>query len=378
MSVLNAFLRTCKGHAQHGAQHWCVGNEAGDLDSVACALAYAYLETFVRPSGPRWMPALAMHRADLALRLENEVALRRCGIDVNDMCCLEDIPPLGPDAEVVLVDHNHARGAFARAKVVGILDHHADEGQHTDAATRIVCSPEHAGSCASVLTMYFAPQLPAAPPIPRPLADLLLSAISIDTVNFSPSAGKAQAVDFLARDWLLPHSSFAKEVTAYFTQLRAAKKDVGRLTTPEHLRRDYKQFSSEAAGGGTWEIGASSILESLADFSARDGSRDAFVKQLHEFATARQLDVLVVVAGYRENDKSRRALLWYVPQITAANKQLADAFASCNAGGVDLEPMQLDVAASECLAWLQRDPHVTRKQFVPALREVCASVPKPG
>ncbi|KAI3617879.1 hypothetical protein CBS9595_003788 [Malassezia furfur] len=374
---LAAFLRTRKGLAARGATHWVLGNEAGDLDSLACAIGFAFLSQYAEPSGPQWVPVVQTPRADLVLRPENLAMLHKCRVDPEVLVCVDEMPALGTDAVLALVDHNRVSDAFRAAHVAAVLDHHVDEGMHTDAGARVVVPPERAGSCASVLTTYFAPRLPPAPPLPPAMADLLLSAVLIDTYNFSPDAGKAQAVDEAARTFLARQSSYpsANAQAALFDALVRAKSDVSGLSVPQKLRRDYKRLECEAQGGGVWRIGTSSTVEPLAAL-VRDGS-DALTDALRTFCTERSLDVEVVLAGFQDDaGQMHRELLVYAPD---ARSPFGEALAAHHAHGVDLVPLDvpgLAASGAGCAAYTQRDARVTRKQFAPAVRAVCATLSK--
>ncbi|WFC95735.1 exopolyphosphatase [Malassezia brasiliensis] len=374
---LAAFLRTRKGLAAHGATHWVLGNEAGDLDSLACAIGFAFLSQYAEPSGPQWVPVVQTPRADLVLRPENLAMLHKCSVDPEALVCVDEMPALGADAVLALVDHNRVSDAFRAAHVAAVVDHHADEGMHTDAGARVVVPPERAGSCASVLTTYFAPRLPPAPPLPPAMADLLLSAVLIDTYNFSPEAGKAQAVDEAARAFLARQSSYpdADAQAALFDALVRAKSDVSGLSVAQKLRRDYKLLECETQGGGVWRIGTSSTVEPLAAL-VRDGS-DALTDALRTFCTERKLDVEVVLAGFHDDaGQAHRELLVYAPD---ARSPFGEALAAHRAHGVDLAPLAVPGLAASgawCAAYTQRDARVTRKQFAPAVRAVCAALSK--
>ena len=375
---LDAFLRSRKAGART-AKYWCTGNESGDLDSLACAIAFSFLSTAVSPKAPEWVPVLQTARRDLRLRPENELALARLGIAPESLCCVDELPRLGADANVALVDHNQATGPFAAATVRAVLDHHADTGAYAESDPRVVYSPDDAGSCSSVLTRFFRAQLPDG--MPQPVADLLLSAIEIDTLDFSEKAGRAKQIDHDARDYLLPHSSFAKgdSLSAYFAELFHAKNQVSHLTTPELLRRDYKEFTQAGADGKAhpWRIGVASLTLSLAEWVQRGA--ESVRSDLDAFAAERSLDAVVALAGFEdEAGRPRRQLLFYAPQRASGAHKIAEGLEQHRGDRVDLERLELPVVGerhgSVCVAWEQRDAGATRKQFAPALQTVCANV----
>ena len=346
---------------------WCVGNEAGDTDSIACAIAYAYLTD-------AYTPVVHTKREDLALRPENLRVLQHCGLSTDDLVCVDDVH-VKADDHVVLVDHNLAHDPFSTAVIDAIVDHHVDEQAHAS-AQRIVLRPDEAGSCASVTTQLFSNRIRAG--IPRELADLLLSAVLLDTLDLDAVAGKVQAVDRAACTLLAPQSSFATRdaQTAWYTALRAAQADVSQLTAAQKLRRDYKQFALGSASDKPWVLGASSTTEPLAELV-----REAFWNDAAQFVAARGIDLLAVLAGYDDTNGSHRELLLYAPQSAPQMHQLATALGATRENSVDLVPLSLAVAPPSqetfLVSWTQQDVRTTRKQFVPVLRAVCGATPHP-
>ncbi|GAA5854245.1 hypothetical protein JCM8547_001751 [Rhodosporidiobolus lusitaniae] len=264
-------------------ENWVVsvGNEAGDLDSMASALGYAHFAAQADASSSRqYVPLVMTARSDLILRPENTEALSSAGVTDDALLTIDDLPSsklssLG--VSFALVDHNVLLPSFRSSpetlsnqeddrKVAAILDHHADEGLHLHASPRHL---EPAGSCASLVTSYFSGLSSSSSfstlSIPSPLADLLLSAISIDT-KLRPwtEGGKATATDLSAVEHLLPFSSFSsssssststaagsltasnssalealKHRNAYLSE---RKNDVAWMSGRDLLRRDYKEY----------------------------------------------------------------------------------------------------------------------------------------
>ncbi|GAA6052910.1 hypothetical protein JCM3770_004404 [Rhodotorula araucariae] len=258
-----------------------VGNEAGDLDSVASALAYAHFAAQRQPtaSARRFVPLVLTARTDLHLRPENALALASAGVTSTSLLTLDDLPEarlatLG-GAKFALVDHNSLLPLFRSrpddpadatddARVLSIIDHHVDEGRHLAARPRRI---EVVGSCASLVADSFLGGTGELD-VPRPIADLLLSAIMIDT-RLKPVAdgGKAAPVDLEAVNTLLPSSSFVASAAgsnlsttlmtttagagassaldalkAHNARLSHAKEDVSHLSARDLLRRDYKEY----------------------------------------------------------------------------------------------------------------------------------------
>ncbi|KAN0063477.1 Exopolyphosphatase [Thecaphora frezii] len=225
-----------------------MGNEAGDLDSAASAISLSYLLTrFGPPTGTDlpasiYVPLIQSNHGDAVLRPENTAAFLAARIRPDQLLCLDDLrdtlglsldsAAFAPTANVSigLVDHPSLTGLWGgprstERRIDIVVDHHEDAGDHRDASLRLVRSPSQqpVGSAASLVAGLYADRL-AAPSgdVPSELADLLLSAIAIDTDNIRPAPrGKATQADFDAVKLLVPLSSFASAEQASQIQAMA-------------------------------------------------------------------------------------------------------------------------------------------------------------
>ncbi|KAJ8581674.1 DHH phosphoesterase [Rhizopogon salebrosus TDB-379] len=303
-----------------------MGNEAGDLDSIASALVYAWLCS--RTAGGKAIAYITTPRQHFYLREENLHALHLAGIKepFEELYCSGDPIP-SQASQFALVDHNvlDTRYASPAATVVAIIDHHTDENKHKTADPRII---EPVGSCASLVTRLFSSSHVGMPP---ELATLLLSAILIDTKGLKPG-GKACPADMDAAAFLLPLSPLTgcdafiepsdiphlPSVQFLSAILDEKKSNVSHLSTVELLRRDYKEYtfnvpSSDFAtqsfqmitvGLATVPLRLSDFFAS-SEFSARETETEVFA--------GRNLNILGVLTTYRnKNDKGRREQLWIV------------------------------------------------------------------
>lgn len=220
-----------------------MGNEAGDLDSAACAIALSYLLTRFGPpsnyhlNASAYVPLIQSSHTDDVLRPENTAAFRAAGVVPDQLFYLDDVQEslgleldsaaFAPSANVAigLVDHPSLTGPWGGARASNrqveiVIDHHEDVGDHADAALRIVKSPskEPVGSCSSLIAELFAEQFAKSSASDiglRQVADLLISAIIIDTDNLrSAPRGKATKADFEAVKILFPSSSFGNPYTS--------------------------------------------------------------------------------------------------------------------------------------------------------------------
>jgi exopolyphosphatase len=245
--------------------------------------------------------------------------------DLNELLCITDLPNKGkpfPSSTFTLVDHNRLGPAFSSdnptARVAAIIDHHTDEGLHTDTADPRIIVP--AGSCASLVA-----RLPSAADtqIPPPLASLLLSAILIDTNGLKPG-GKATPTDTDAAALLLAQSTLAPllppVVLAQLHADRAAaadalhalpalrdlaaaladkKESLAALGTLDLLRRDYKEYAL-ARRGAAVRAGLSSVPRPLA-------ACDDLATWARAWMAHRGLAVLGVLTSFHDEHKLNKS-----------------------------------------------------------------------
>ncbi|KAG5350390.1 putative exopolyphosphatase [Termitomyces sp. T112] len=330
------YLRDIRSTPSKGGD-WTVvmGNEAGDLDSVASSIAYAWLlsEVHNKPS----IPLLQLERDDLDLRAENTHALSLAGITQpkEQLLFLTDLAPFSltaptaafPSHTFALVDHNTLASAYTfqnpLATVTDILDHHADEGNHLNASPRIIIP---SGSCTSHVSALFPPEIPAT------LATLLLTGILIDTNGLKPG-GKALDIDHTAAAFLAPHSTLASQLSLAsisspradaFTQpedlynttaikdlthrLKNLKGSIDHLSARDLLRRDYKEYVLDVPGAGSIRVGLASVPVRLREWKLQDA--------VGAWMEERELQVLGVLTSFHGGSKGKkkfkREMAWVV------------------------------------------------------------------
>jgi exopolyphosphatase len=408
---------------------------------LACALADAHFareKDAAAKNRRRHIPLFLSRRTDLHLRPENLLALETAQIPAQDLLTIDDLPAarlsnLG--TRFSLVDHNVLLDQFRShpespddspdddARVVSILDHHVDERKHLGAEPRVI---ELIGSCSSLVTRQY---VGAGEPVPTPLADLLLSAIAIDT-RMKPvtDGGKAADVDLNAVETLVPFSSFfatsataavassssgspptgaaaVDALKAYNSRLSDAKEDVAHLSGHDLLRRDYKEYheSSIRYGLSTVPLSLSTWLErfshaSSSSSSSPDANQEALNELLDEvrlWMDERDLALAGVLTSYSHIKKSgtvggRRREILIVAR--GSNDQQAAAFDSVFAGLEKDQVLELgewkairdysiDRGRGErkkggergwerWQVWQQENARATRKQVAPALKDL--------
>ncbi|GBE83411.1 DHH phosphoesterase [Sparassis crispa] len=404
--------------ARGTAGEWTVvmGNEAGDLDSLASAIAYAYYAGVVSKHAPT-IPLVQTPREDLHLRAENLHALALAGVDPALLLTISDLPSSSssspfPSTKFVLVDHNRLAPAFSHpsARVVAVVDHHADEGLYADTADpRLIEVPT--GSCASIVARLLQH---TGMRIPRELATLLLCSILVDTGGLKPG-GKAEDADRAAAAFLAPLSTLSltcqnealiqtetqittqdasseelhavAPIQALNATLQTRKASVAHLGTRDLLRRDYKEYTYTLPRGADVCVGLASVPVGLHAWLSREPG-GAFGTEAEAWMRTRELDVLGVLTSFRDAEsehsgksgrgKHRREQLYVV-----RDKALAETLFS---GLEESEELKLkrrkwkdydltkekvgfggDVAVR---VWKQKNVDATRKTTAPLVKSI--------
>ena len=297
------YLQAARAAVEQGtATRFVIGNESADLDSMAAAVAYAW------HAGGRagdmaapMVPLVNVPRADYKLRTEAVFLFARAGIGPELLAFIDevDLEALAArDAlQLTLVDHNvlaASQGGLARA-VVGIVDHHKDEGGFPGADPRII---EPVGSSCTLVAEALLREQPAA--VEPGLAELLLGTILLDTVNLDSAAGRVTAKDEEIAGRL--HAICGAEPKALFDQLQFEKFNVAALDTPDLLRKDYKQYQM-----GSVRCGMSSVLLPIVQWLDKDPD---LATSLADYAAKNGLDLLLVMNAYTDPEFRRELVVW--------------------------------------------------------------------
>ncbi|KAH6676734.1 hypothetical protein B0J14DRAFT_586207 [Halenospora varia] len=343
---LRSFLSSAKSLLANPAQQkepltFVVGNESADLDSLTSAIALAYLRTYSSPSSKSarnkgiYIPLSNLQRDDLGLRPELGPVLKQANLSIQDLITLDELPGFSSTKQHgergklepggtkwVLVDHNVLQGELGKAyggRVVGVLDHHEDEGKYTDA-----CSGEEGegrmikicGSCASLIVSEWesselSGQSGEEQTWNQELAKLALAPIIIDTSNLQSKQKTTDidraAVSFLDSIIQTPRSevqaSEAFDRKAYFGEVSKAKEDIGSLGLKDILRKDYKQWNEAGL-----ELGISSVVKNLDFLIDKVGSEGEFHKVVKAWAEERDLNIVSVMTTSHGEEGFRREL----------------------------------------------------------------------
>jgi exopolyphosphatase len=386
------FLRQVKNDP---TSHVVIGNSAGDADSIVSALAYSYIRSVVLHQHEKEFfqeesvtPVVAISRRDLeASRPETLLLLKWAGIATSDLIYFDNPQVRARATTATLVDHNHLQAdGYDHCRVVGIIDHHQDDGMHSDCPTRQIAYSGGKVLVASTCTLLaeflmndhpannlLKTASPPTPPHPA-LATLLLGVILLDSVNLQVQAGKVtdrdrNAVAFLVNntEWAnscLPVSCRSNDdstpdLSKVFETLQQAKFDRDfwmALSIRDALRLDYKSFRDNAFGIAT-------VLISWNDFKEKKN----LVAELKSFVDEIQTQLLIVMFGYQDADgRLKRELLLYSSSETTgySRDMVADFLIAKN---LDLHPINVDDA--QLLVFVQGNAKASRKQVAPLVGE---------
>jgi exopolyphosphatase len=354
------------------------GNESADLDSCASSIltAYFYHQSLdkaptnaFRPDAV--IPLLNIPREDLDLRPELLYLLSKLDVNASNLFCLDDLTKLVSDGTLVksnchafLVDFNRLTGTLADLiddRVVGVLDHHDDEGYYKSANPRIV---QKTGSCSSLVVNYWNKQLSGLPTKDEGLLQLACAPLLVDTANLTSKVEKPDLESFE----LLKKLSEEFPYDSFFQTIQKHKKNLEGMSGRDILRKDYKQWDNE---GSTTKLrlGISSVQQSL-DWLLNEHKR--FDKDILSSARERDVDVYVVMTSFIKDDKFSRELIIY--PIANNTKQLIDEFLVEAKEKFQLEPKESRIINSDVMVFNQFDTKSSRKQVGPLLRQTLHGV----
>ncbi|KAI8816451.1 uncharacterized protein EV422DRAFT_571634 [Fimicolochytrium jonesii] len=395
-----------------------IGNEAADLDSVVCAISLAYLRAQQKgKQNTVYVPLISILRADFPLRTECPFALHAASPStdlVPHLTFLDEIDldylDKAHDVHFVLVDHNALAPTLERfaGRVVGVVDHHVDEGLYTDQKgdVRMV---KAVGSATTLVAGEWRRALSengnstVKPTLLTGLAMLMLQAILIDTVNLVEAYGRATPEDREAVRFLTPYAR--GDITTTITQqnerdetwlqhlfsaVHAAKTNITHLSTPDLIRKDYKGWVVHPTPGTnkTAKLGISSVgyrIQGSGGWAAREGGKGEdgmrrLVTQCREFAGKVGVDVYVLMTATEvasSSDSSsatvfKRELLLLFPTSTVSEQQQTELVTKIEASTLDLAFItQIDAGAR---LYEQRNVRSSRKQVQPVFEEVIKAV----
>jgi exopolyphosphatase len=423
---VSEFLKGQTAALNDEGAHLSVGNPAGDADSIISAIAVAYIDSTLRRTPT--FPIVSIPHDDLKTqRPETNYLLQLAGIrNVDDLMAV-DHPQLPTRASVTLVDHNQLVVLDNRKnkdwEVTQILDHHLDEGAHTDITDtdRNIAfeTSSSAALVASTCTLLVERWLsssstsPNTVAFPPSLSILLLGVILLDSINMLPQAGKGTERDALAihalqsqTDWSvlgLPAALLEEEQddgrlrpnpTRLFDTLQAQKFSPAfwnALTAEQALKLDYKSFGvpnhphppTTSSSTTTATFGVASVLQRMEDFLQKprvlESIRDSFFSDDHTNTTMEFFGIMFF--SVLDDGTPRRQLVLACPNAERLNSLvsfLQEEEGSSSSSPSSSSSLQLDVLERKhddtssnlhVVYMNQGNARASRKQVAPLLME---------
>ncbi|XP_070768213.1 exopolyphosphatase PRUNE1 isoform X2 [Enoplosus armatus] len=303
---MEEFLSSCRRAVQENTDqagsgfHVVLGNEACDVDSMVCALTYAYFLSKTVRSEMLALPLLNIRQSDLVLRSDNVFLLRQIGLspdlllfrDQLDLRALQQAGRL----RLTLVDHNvlPSSDSDLEGAVVEVIDHHLLEREPSPFCPVIV---ETVGSCSTLVTEHIIQKAPEI--LDQQVSQLLYAAVVLDCVNMEPSAGKVTPKDSQYAAALECRFPSLPPRAALFQTLQNAKFDVSGLNTEQMLLKDMK------AASGSLNLAVSVLYINLENFL----QRAKLEAELSDFCLKFGFDLLLLMTiSFSENQEPIREL----------------------------------------------------------------------
>ncbi|CAK9438330.1 uncharacterized protein LODBEIA_P25540 [Lodderomyces beijingensis] len=376
--------------------HVVTGNQSADMDSVISSIAYAYLTNRLTNPPNAVIPIINIAKVDFKLRRDIVKLLSYHNITEDLLFFIEDydnfVAASGTTpVKLNLVDHNGLQGFEINKSydeglvdVVGIIDHHADEGKFLGANPRIIRS---CGSNSSLVFGYFnelAKNEAAFWDKNSDLVELLIGPLLVDTSNMTQKVEEPDTFAYESYKKTLQDTIKTSEVAAdldsFYKTLKTAKKDLSGFEFGDILRKDYKQF--KFAGGDN--VGFSSIGKSLAWVSSHF-TKESLKTTLSNFLKLSHIELLVITSSYtqKENDKYTREFCYYyegsnkdryanLDKLVANDLELNDDLY----GGDKIDPVVAFVnqdSSAHLKIYNQQNIKASRKQVVPVVKDVLES-----
>lgn len=370
------------------------GNQSADLDSIVCAITYAYLQYNLDQE--LIVPLINIPKKDFRLRRDIELLLKSHSITEDNLFFLEDFKKATAttNADLVLVDHCNVQGDIftelineGRLKVVGIVDHHEDEKEFLDANPRIVRST---GSCSSLVFNYWNTQYKNAGSVLNntEVVSLLLGPLLMDTSNMSFKVEEPDTVAFKDYEEILSKhqngfinflakSEEKQTYDDFYKKLKKAKKDLAGFSFGDILRKDYKQFTF--VNGPSQKkvvVGFSSLGKSF-DWILTQYSTEEMVQTFRHAEVDLKLDILVMTPSYTrsENDQYTREFAYHYKDATFSTLgELATAPLELDSDIYKKEEISLKISeidhSEPFVVYNQRKLAASRKQVVPVVKEI--------
>ncbi|CAO3600389.1 unnamed protein product [Absidia cylindrospora] len=380
-----------------------------NLDSIISALSMAYLsQKKTSSSNTIYIPLIKVPFCDLALRPEVAYVFGQAGIDTTKLICIDQLDTsyleaMGNDTtmtrpDIILVDHNRLTPPLSHleqhCQVVGVVDHHVDEGVYLDAPLRWI---EVVGSCTSQVVLLLHDEINSLSDVnKKSVATLAAAPILVDTIGFCWDLGKTTQKDVEAFNIVGPiaftsslttaaaksdgqdgtNNDMTPQATTYYNDIEHIKSQVDHLSTRDLLRKDYKQWTING-----YTVGTSSMSWYLTAWVDRDGY-DQIVRDAWAFIGEQQLDMLVVLTSYDHSKQQpdgvyERELAFFVAndKLLQVKNEMKD---KQDVGITSLLPLwgkeNVDDQGGRIGFYNQKNIKLSRKQIWPLIQDLLSNL----
>lgn len=357
---LSSCRRAVKGNLDQAgsAFHVVLGNEACDVDSMVCALTYAYFLSKTVHSEMLVLPLLNIRQSDLVLRSDNVFLLRQVVLSPDlllfrDQLDLKALHRAGR-LQLTLVDHNvlPSSDSDLEGAVVEVIDHHQQE---REPSTSCLVTVEMVGSCTTLVTERIIQKAPEI--LDQQIAQLLYAAVVLDCVNMAPAAGKVTPKDSQIAAALEARFPALPPRGTLFQTLQDAKFDVSGLNTEQMLLKDMKAVS------GSLNVAVSVLYITLQDF-LQGAELEA---ELSDFCLKFGYDLLLLMTiSFTESKEPMRELAVF--SHSAACRQQASLYLE-QARNPALNLCPFSSPHSHVKAYKQGNTLASRKKVLPIIKD---------
>ncbi|KAM8870154.1 exopolyphosphatase PRUNE1 isoform 1-T1 [Spinachia spinachia] len=338
--------------------HVVLGNEACDVDSMVCALTYAYFLSKTGCSETLVVPMLNIRQSELPLRSDSVSLLRQVALDpelllFRDQLDLRALHRTGR-LRLTLVDHNvlPRSDRDLEGAVVEVIDHHLLERESSSSCPVTV---EVVGSCATLVTERIIEKAPEV--LDQQVAQLLYAAVVLDCVNMASSAGKVTPKDEDIAAALESRFPSLPPRDDIFQMLNEAKFNVSGLNTEQMLLKDMKAVS------GSLNVAVSVLYVPLEDFLKGAGLE----VELSGFCMKFGFDLLLLMTISFSASREPIRELAVFSHSAACRQQVSHYLEQARDPALDLSP--ISSPRPRITAYQQGNSTASRKKLLPIVKD---------
>ncbi|CAF0808838.1 unnamed protein product [Rotaria sp. Silwood1] len=339
-----------------------LGNEACDLDSAISACVYAYFlhSTCQSQDEILHIPILNTQPSIFRLRTEIHWFLKE---NQSNMIFIDDINLNDlydrNKLEIILVDHHCLYSKFNKI-VTQIIDHHPRKENSIVLKDPSKIKIELVGSCCTliaeeILTSNTNFQMTDE------IAYLLTGPILFDTLNFSPSAGKATEKDKQIYEQLLTYRTYIVDDSKLYKDLRQKAAATTGMSIQDSLQKDVKQVIgpnirlaiSSLPSGYTVEklIGQLKTMKDIDEFLSNNDNADG----------------VIMLSLETNNDETTRQLGFYVKKYE--HMPPINEYIQRDEHNLNLRERGIPINQARIKLFEQRNVQASRKQILPLIEQ---------